>query len=61
MRANKRLPSRTLILTLPAMTIEQAEKILELVDLIAEMIWTEYGPGVIHRGDPRDPSKTRSR
>jgi hypothetical protein len=55
---DKKLPPRTLILTLPAMTIEQAECLLEAFDLLSEALWAEYGEAVIDlealRGPPED-------
>jgi hypothetical protein len=59
--ADERLPPRTLVITLPAMTIAQAEKILEIVDLLSEALWAEYGEAVIDlegRSDTREDDLT---
>ena len=52
--ADERLPPRTLVITLPAMTIAQAEKVLEIVDLLSEALWAEYGEAVIGAEGRRD-------
>lgn len=42
-----RLPSRTLILTLPAMTVAQAEHLIDFVRALSEALWAEYGEAMI--------------
>lgn len=47
---DRRLPSRTLILTLPAMTVAEAEKVIDVLNSFSEALWAEYGEAVI---DPK--------
>lgn len=44
---DQRLPSRTLILTLPAMTVAEAERLLDVLGSLSEALWAEYGEAVI--------------
>jgi hypothetical protein len=53
--ADERLPPRMLVITLPAMNIAQAERVLEVVDLLSEALWAEYGPAVIDHEARRTP------
>jgi hypothetical protein len=51
------LPPRTLVLTLPAMTVAQAQRLLETIDAISEALWAEYGEAVIDLTALRGPSE----
>jgi len=52
---DERLASRTLILTLPAMTVAQAEKLLDFVGSLSEALWAEYGEAMIDLDVLRGP------
>jgi hypothetical protein len=54
---DERIPPRMLLITLPAMTIAQAEKVLEVVDLLSEALWAEYGQAVIDLAARRVPTE----
>lgn len=54
---DERISPRMLVITLPAMTVAQAEKVLEVVDLLSEALWAEYGEAVIDLDARRVPTE----
>ena len=56
----KHLPPRTLILTLPSMTIEQAESLIDFVGSLSDALWAEYGEAMIDLELLRDPDSQDS-
>jgi len=41
------LPPKNLTLSLPALSVDEAEMILQLVDQLHELLWEAYGEAVI--------------
>jgi hypothetical protein len=56
MNDDEKLPPHTLLIPLPTMTVEQAEKLLELFDSLSGALWSQYGEAVIDLAVVRGPS-----
>lgn len=43
----ERLPPKTLIISLPALTVAEAAAIIQLIDSLHHLLWEEYGEAVV--------------
>jgi hypothetical protein len=46
--SDERLSPKNLHITLPALTIQEAERLLSLIDELQRVLWDAYGDHVVH-------------
>ncbi len=51
------LPPQNLWLSLPALSADEAEMILHLVDELQRLLWEAYGDAIIDNCHPSDPAR----